>query len=167
MRRSYHYIVILIFLCSISRSQTTPDYKGNSMFDLKNYKADPRDRLILEINRTTWLNPPPGINISWKSIGVNFVLMFDKPLGGSNFSIGYGMGIYSHNLHSNAEFIYQLDSNNKNPVTILSPKKNSFIINRYGQKILEVPVEFRFRTKTATMFKIMIGGKNRVWFLTS
>lgn len=142
------------------KAQTTnPEYKGGSMFDIKNYKADPRDRLILEINRTAWLNPPQSINISLRSVGVNFALMFDKPFGGSNFSIGYGLGIFSHNLHSNADFIYQLDSNNQNPVTVLLPKKNPFVLNRYGQKILEVPVEIRFRTKTATMFKIMAGFK--------
>lgn len=150
------FLIIIVFAFTTAKSQ---NHKGDSEYDLKNYKADPRDRLIIEINRTGWLNLPPGIEMSWKSMGVNVALMFDKPLGRSNFSIGYGLGLFSHNFHSNADFIYQLDSLNKNPTTLLKPKQNEFKINRYGQKILEIPLEIRFRTKTATMFKIMFGGK--------
>jgi len=160
MIRRFLYPVILLFLLPFSyRAQTDNNYKGRSEFDVKNYKADPRDRLIIEVNRTTWLNPPPGIKISLRSIGVNFSMMFDKPLGKSNFSLGYGLGIFSHNLHSNADFIYQLDSTNKNPVTMLIPKNSDWVLNRYGQKILEIPLEVRFRTKTDFIFKIHIGGK--------
>ncbi len=154
-------ISTLIFLSGYYtlKAQQPGNYKGKSEFDLKNYKADPRDRLIFEFNHTGWLGQPKNIKADWKSIGFNFALMFDKPFGTSNFSLGFGAGIYCHNYSSNADFIYKLDSTNKNPSTVLIPKTDDYVANRYNERIFEIPVEVRFRTKTATMFKVMVGGK--------
>lgn len=134
--------------------------KGDSEFDLKNYKSDPNDRLIIEINHTGWLNLPSDIKqYNGKCIGVNLQVMFDKPLGNSPFSFGYGIGLFSHNFHSNAEFVYYKDTLNAGFFTKLEPHKRPVSLNRYAQKVLEIPVEFRFRTKTDRQFKIHVGGK--------
>jgi hypothetical protein len=133
---------------------------ADSEFDLKNYKSDPGDRLIIEINHTGWLNLPPGITQeNLKSIGVNTQVMFDKPLGKSAFSIGYGLGLFSHNFHSNADFVYHRDSVSSVLTTSLQPYTHPVSLNRYAQKIIEIPVEIRFRTKTDKQFKIHLGGK--------
>jgi hypothetical protein len=128
-------------------------------YDRKNYKSEPSDRLIFEVNRTGWLHQPSNISTSWKSIGFNLAFMFDKPIGHSNFSVGYGIGIYSHNYHSNADFVNRYDSVHKYSITEMIPKTNSYTVNRFAQQILEVPLELRFRTKTISKFKIMVGGK--------
>ncbi len=133
--------------------------KAVSEFDLKNYKADPKDRLIFEANYTGWLGAPKGIKADWKSIGFGFYTLFDKPLGNSNFSFGYGLGFYAHNYSSNADFIYQLDSMNQNVTTVIKPKTVPYIANRYNERSFEIPLELRFRTKTTTTFKIMVGAK--------
>lgn len=159
------YIAIaFVFLHMFSFSQKKDSLKKaaprkEAEFELRNYKADPNDRLILEINHTGWLNTPSNIKMSWKSLGFNVALMFDKPIGKSNFSLGYGIGLYSHNYHSNADFVYRYDSIKKYTVTDIVPKTNSYTINRFGQKILEIPLELRFRTKTISKFKVMLGGK--------
>jgi hypothetical protein len=163
MLKHFLYSFVLSTLSYFGISQTTntstPNYKGDSEYDLKNYKADPRDRLILEVNYTNWLNVPKGIKSDWKCVGFAFATMFDKPFGTSNFSLGYGLGFYAHNYSSNANFIYQLDSTNSTVTTVLEPKTIPYIANRYNERSFEVPLELRFRTKTATMFKIMLGGK--------
>lgn len=158
-------IFCFIFLCGpfavihAQNDSLKPDKKELSEFDLKNYKADPKDRLIFEINYTSWLGTPKNIKPDWKCIGFNFSTMFDKPLGYSNFSIGYGLGIYVHNFSSNADFIYQLDSNSNQVTTVLQPKTIPYIANRYNERLIEIPVELRFRTKSKSSFKIMVGGK--------
>lgn len=139
--------------------QQKNDYKGESEYDLKNYKADPRDRLIFEVNYTSWTNVPNAIKTDWKSIGFSFATMFDKPFGSSNFSLGFGLGLYIHNFSSNADFIYKLDSTNTTVTTVLQPRISNYVANRYNERSFEIPIELRFRTKTATMFKIMLGGK--------
>lgn len=153
------YILAFILLSFSTFSQQKTDYKGDSEFDLKNYKSDPRDRLIFEVNYTNWLGAPKSIKSDWKCVGFNFATMFDKPFGSSNFSLGFGLGIYVHNFSSNADFLYKLDSTNKNVTTVLQPRTTSYIANRYNERSVEVPVELRFRTKSASMFKIMLGGK--------
>lgn len=163
MLRSSIFLVLLITISTSSFGQSTktntPNYKGDSEYDLKNYKADPRDRLILEANYTNWLGAPQGIKSDWKCVGFAFATMFDKPFGASNFSFGFGLGLYVHNYSSNANFVYQLDSTNSQVTTILEPKTIPYIANRYNERSVEVPLELRFRTKSATMFKVMLGGK--------
>src|ERR1041384_8320584 len=84
-RRLLLSILVLSAFFAAKAQQPKPDYKGDSEFDLKNYKADPRDRVILETNYTNWLGAPKGIKTDWKCIGFAFASMFDKPLGKSNF----------------------------------------------------------------------------------
>jgi hypothetical protein len=128
-------------------------------FSMRNYKLEPNDRLILEVNHTSWLGYPGNIKTVLPSIGVNFSLMFDKALGNSNFTIGYGIGLFSHNFHSNADFLYVRDSVGNNLTTKLEPYNRPVSLNRYAEKILEIPVELRFRTKTDRQLKIHVGGK--------
>ncbi len=159
--QSIHISVLILFLQISASAQQPPatKYKGDSEYDLKNYKSDPRDRLILEVNYTNWLGTPKGIKSDWKCAGFAFALMFDKPFGASNFSFGFGAGIYIHNYSSNANFVYKLDSLNSTVKTSLVPKTIPYIANRYNERLVEIPLELRFRTKTATMFKMMLGGK--------
>jgi len=161
--RKQFIIILFLSIQVIVFSQKTKEKKDvaekESEFDMKNYKGEPSDRLILEINHTGWLNPPKGITMNWKSVGFNVALMFDKAIGRSNFSVGYGIGFFSHNFHSNADFVNRYDSLKKYTVTDIVPKTNNYTINRFAQKIVEVPLEIRFRTKTISKFKIMLGGK--------
>ena len=164
MLKQYIYFVLFIAtgISAFSQQPThtvNPNFKGDSEYDLKNYKADPRDRLIFEVNYTNWLGAPKAIKSDWKCIGFAFATMFDKPFPNSNFSFGFGLGVYVHNYSSNANFVYQLDSTNSNVTTILEPKTIPYIANRYNERSFEVPLELRFRTKTNTMFKMMLGGK--------
>ncbi len=134
--------------------------KGDSEFDLKNYKLDPNDRLIIEINHTGWLGLPPNITQNnLASIGVNVAIFFDRPIGNSPFTFAYGIGFFSHNFHSNTDFIYNKDSVGNGFTTSMEPLKHPYSLNRYAQKILEIPIELRIRTKTDKQFKIHFGGK--------
>lgn len=142
-----------------AQKDTTKLKKIISEFDVKNYKADPRDRLIFEANYTGWLGTPKNIKSDWKCIGFGFYTMFDKPIKNSNFSFGYGLGFYTHNYSSNANFIYQTDSITQHINTVIEPKTTPYIANRYNERSFEVPLELRFRTKTATIFKMMVGVK--------
>jgi len=161
MLKKIAHILFLFFVVSETYAQTKEQKSKSdvSEYDLKNYKADPKDRLIFEVNYTSWLGTPKNIKTDWKCLGFNFSTMFDKPFGNSNFSLGYGLGIYVHNYSSNANFVYKLDSVYKHMTTVIEPKKEDYIANRYNERSIEVPIELRFRTKTVSAFKIMLGGK--------
>lgn len=155
----YLFLLLTIAVSAFAQKDSSKTKKPLSEYDLKNYKADPKDRLIFEANYTNWLGAPKNIKSDWKCLGFNFSTMFDKPIGNSNFSVGYGLGLYVHNYSSNADFIYKLDSANKYVTTIIEPKKEKYIANRYNERSVEVPIEIRFRTKTTSVFKVMLGGK--------
>ncbi len=157
-------IILFSLLFFISKAQQTPTvtpkgYKGKSVFDIKNYKGDPRDRLIFEVNHTGWLGTSDKIKMDWKCIGFNLAFMFDKPIGASNFSFGFGLGVCWHNYSSNADIIYKLDSTNNTTRTLIQPKTIPYLDNRYSETSIEVPLEIRIRTKSATMFKVHFGAK--------
>lgn len=155
------YIISFILFSVLAFSQSTDKNKpdADDEFSIKKYKGEPGDRLIIEINRTVWLGAPSDIKTHWRSLGLNFAFMFDKPIGRSSFSFGYGIGIFSHNFHSNADFIYKLDSNSKSVTTLLQPKTTPYKTNSYNEKILEIPLEIRFRSKTDRKFKMEFGVK--------
>lgn len=153
--------LLMLMMCFYLQAQkdTSKLKKLASEFDLKNYKSDPKDRLILEPNYTSWRGIPKGIKPDWKCIGFSFYTLFDKPIKNSNFSFGYGLGFYFHNFSSNADIMYQLDSANQNPTTFIAPKTIPYTANKYNERSVEIPLELRFRTKTTTVFKMMLGVK--------
>jgi len=155
----YIFLIVLLSVVCFSQDPVKEKPKEEDEFSIKKYKGEPGDRLIIEINRTVWLGGSSDIKPHWRSLGLNFAFMFDKPIGRSCFSFGYGIGIYSHNYHSNADFIYKLDSANKNVTTILQPKTIAYKTNSYNEKILEIPLEIRFRSKTDRKFKMEFGVK--------
>lgn len=155
----YSLLFLSVVLTTKAQKDTAKHSKILSEFDLKNYKSDPRDRLIFEANYTNWLGAPKNIKTDWKCIGFGFYTLFDKPISNSNFSFGYGLGFYAHNFSSNANIIYQLDTTNKHVHTVIEPKTNPYIANRYNERSFEIPLELRFRTKTPTIFKVMLGAK--------
>jgi len=156
----FSFLFLSLFCFSQTpKKETTTKPKGEGEFDLKKYKGEPGDRMIIEINRTSWTGAPSNIRPNWRSLGLNFAFMFDKPIGRSSFSFGYGLGIFSHNYHSNADFIYKLDSTNTTVTTVLQPKTIPYKTNSYNEKILEIPLEIRFRSKTDRKFKMELGFK--------
>ncbi|MCW3078222.1 MAG: hypothetical protein JWO32_2831 [Bacteroidetes bacterium] len=162
MNKKFHLHCILTCLAlflTFSIFAQDKDKTQEDEYNLKNYKLEPEDRLIIEINHTSWIGYPATIKTKLPSVGVNIALMFDKPMGSSSFSFGYGIGFFSHNFHSNADFIYSRDSITNNFNTHLEAYTRPVSLNRYAEKILEIPLEIRYRTKTDRQLKIHLGAK--------
>jgi hypothetical protein len=139
-------------------------------------RLDQADRIMVDVFTDIWMNKPDDSVMSLKSInrGCNAYLMRDIPIGKSNFSFAIGAGISCHNVYSDAvpfrgtvtdatqpsgySFV---DSTvfAKLPSTIGSTEikyKN----NKLALVYVDVPIEFRFRTKNeGQKFKCAIGFK--------
>jgi hypothetical protein len=153
-------VFLRCLLVSVLFSGTPQLRAQNSEFDINHYKPSPRDRIILELNHTGWLNMPHGLQETLTSGGVNFQLFFDYPLGNSHFSFAWGAGISSHNIHGKIDLVPRIDSvTGMTNFTSIETRNRPYRINRVGFKVLEVPVEFRFRTRTNYQFKVMAGFK--------
>lgn len=153
--RSPLYIALLILVANSLRAQS-----DSTEFSIYKYKPMPMDRLVLEVNHTGWLGLREELREKPLSGGVNFLLFFDHPLGKSHFSLAWGGGISSYNIHGPIELVYQTDSaTGAINFTSIEPRQAPYRINRIGLKIIEAPLEFRFRTFTDYQFKLSVGFK--------
>jgi hypothetical protein len=97
-------------------------------------------------------------NSPWNSLGYNVSLMFDKVIAKKNtFSIGYGLTFSHYNNKTNKEFVRNFDDG----FTLLEDFDENIPIvrNKFTANYIEIPLEFRFRTKGRKHFKFLIGGK--------
>lgn len=116
------------------------------------------DRLIIDIAYNDWQGDRELFQSPWQSIGFNVAFMADKVIAKNNtFSIGYGLGFSHYNNKSYQSFV----RNTQEGTTILQPfdAADGISRNKFTANYLEVPLEFRFKTKGYKHFKFMVGGK--------
>lgn len=125
-----------------------------------------QDYLILNFNWNSWLNAGSGVNVSPFSRGFEVAVMFDQPLGKSPISLGFGLGLSTENIFTDA--FLRSDSGNVNVEwqsisKVINPNNEAREWDRYklGTTILELPLEVRFRLnpKKRNTFKITAGFK--------
>jgi len=121
------------------------------------YQKDEDDKIIININQDTWQSTPAGIKLRPVSIGFDFANYYDLKFGKSNFSLGIGWGISSHNVHHNGQFVDSLKNNNR--YTYLLPRNKPSEKNKLVVNYIDFPLELRFKTKTKRTFRLMIGAK--------
>lgn len=116
------------------------------------------DRLVVNINYNDWHGDKEFFESPWNSIGVDLALFFDIPFTRQN-TAGMGIGIgYSH--YSNRTS-WQFSSNYGQKITTALPfaKGQEPKSHLYAANYIEIPLEFRFRSKGYSHFKFMVGGK--------
>jgi hypothetical protein len=158
-RKIIAFVILIFFSFGKYFSQdTTIILKNTENIYSHQYKAQPKDKVVIEFIHCGWLNMPGGIKNDLPSHGMNFYLFFDKPLGNSSFSFAYGCGISSHNISGNCNIKYQKDSLGVLS-TILEKRESFFKKNIIGAKFVEVPFELRFRSRSVNTLKLAIGFK--------
>lgn len=124
----------------------------------KEKKLRKYDRLIIDIVYNDWQGDREIFKTPWQSVGFNIALMADKVITKKNtFSIGYGLSFSHYNNKSNQSFVRNIQEGS----TVLQPFDTADEIsrNKFTANYLEVPLEFRFKTKGYKHFKFMVGGK--------
>jgi hypothetical protein len=172
--------VILMLVCvlvtTIAFGQKDEDEKTNTNKGKPIARLDQADRFIVDIFSDIWMNKPADSIMSTSAInrGANAYVMRDFPIAKSNFSFAIGAGISCHNMYSNAwavresvadttqTFGYSFTGKTvfqKLPESVNSVE-TSYKNNKLTAIYLDVPVEFRFRTKNeGQKFKVALGFK--------
>jgi len=165
MRKFIVTMFLFLYLAS-SYAQTELDTTITDITYNDKSKLKREDFFISEIFSDIWQNTPSqpaSLNTQTINRGYNAYIMLDNPIGNTNFSFAFGIGISTHNLYSNCIPFEVLDSSNKpTGVTeflaiqdVYKYKKNKLCLF-YS----DIPVEIRFRTKNAgDNFKIAVGFK--------
>ena len=103
------------------------------------------DRIAVDFTLDSWMGLPADVETNVASLGLNACWYKDIPLGKkSRVAIAFGLGVGSHNVHHNGEFVHETSGNSYTDLHPLSTttewKKNKFVAN-----YIDVPIELRFR----------------------
>ncbi|MCK9422186.1 MAG: PorT family protein [Bacteroidales bacterium] len=100
-----------------------------------------------------WMKTPDGMKTRTINQGVNIFATYNVPFGKSNFGLSIGLGLSIHNLYWN----YMFKGSNDSLQFIKVPDNISYKRSKLTLPYLEIPVEFRFKTKSK--FAVGIGFK--------
>jgi len=142
------FILLFVFVTNKNCAQTDEEAPQKKI-------AERKDRIGFDVNYDAWLNAPKGIKQKIQSPGVNFYLMWDYPFGYGPMSVAFGLGLSSHNVHSNGQITYTIDGKYTSMEPIITPYKK----NKLSCNYIEIPIELRIRTKGESSFKLAIGAK--------
>ncbi len=113
-----------------------------------------KDRVFFTLSHPIIIDMPSGYSTQWYANEYNLQLLMESRFGESIFSIGYGLGYTSSNFHHNL----RIDSD---PATgkefyQFLPDTTSFRRNKLNTKIVEVPIEFRFRPRLGNGYSLRL-----------
>ncbi len=133
--------------------------------DSSKTKIAKQDYIILNFNWNAWLNAGDRVEVSPFSRGFEVAVMFDQPLGKSPFALGFGLGLSTENIFTNAflrnnndSVAWQSIDKAINPDNTTTREWDRY---KLGTTLLELPLEVRFRLnpRKRNTFKITAGFK--------
>ncbi|MBW7867682.1 MAG: PorT family protein [Brumimicrobium sp.] len=116
------------------------------------------DRLIIDLVYNDWHGDTKAFKSPWSSIGINAAFMFDIPFTQAN-TVGMGIGIGISHYSNRTKWQFSRDFLNKATLASDFNASNMPKSNLYGANYIELPIEFRFKTKGIQHFKFFVGGK--------
>jgi len=140
----------------ISRYKPGLLWHYNGFRPLKDSKLHKYDRFIIDVTYNDWLSKNHGgLSSSWKSIGFNANMMFEKRFKkANNFSIGYGLRYGLSNVYSQYKTLVFHDQVKLTQKEML----DSYEHNIFRESSLVIPFEIRLGQPRARAWKVNIGG---------
>ena len=154
-------IIVSICLCSVLNVFSQEQNKDLSEIQQKLKKESVevfRDRLVLDVYHSFWMNVPKGVTHKFNP-GFNIAVLWDfKATKKSPISFGLGIGCTYHTQFSNAQLRYNNSLGLTEYCTLPEPfikQKDSVKLNRMTYINCNIPLELRYRHKNG--FKLTIG----------
>lgn len=158
MKRAQFLLPLLILASGLTAQIGLPK-------DSSKTKIAKQDYIILNFNWNGWLNAGDRVEVSPFSRGFEVAVMFDQPLGKSPFALGFGLGLSTENIFTNAflrnnndSVAWQSIDKEINPDITTTREWDRY---KLGTTLLELPLEVRFRLnpRKRNTFKITAGFK--------
>lgn len=149
-----------IFICFLTLVGIAQEEEIN--MDITSEVTNSRDRLILELNHTGFINATDALETKWFSRGANVYFTYDFPIGDSKrLSFAPGVGFSFHNAYTNSSLV----TGEIGEVTNYSyfdpiPSTVNYSTNKFNKNFVEVPIELRYNSKpdkNGRSFKLGVG----------
>ncbi len=150
-------IIVFGFLVMLCGSNNLHAFQPERMF--------PDDRFIVTAFSDLWQNVPQGMELRRIQRGINISALQDMPLGRTNFSIAAGLAFSSHNLYSDHRYVWLFEQDKFDFFPIHS--QYSYDKNKLSLNYLEVPVQFRFRTRDLSRTFRVYAGIKAGWLMNA
>ena len=159
MKKLFSLAAIVIFSLS-TNAQETPA-PSSSMPGALGKIAAADDLFIVSITSDNWMNLPSTIEAKpLRSRGFSFLIMKEKMGKAGHFGLGYGFGISSQNVHTDAVFYYD-DVAKRNYFAVV-PDSFDLETNKLSLNFIDFALELRARTNEndkGKRFKVAAGLK--------
>lgn len=113
-----------------------------------------RDRIFFTVSHPMLIDMPSDYEGEWYSNEYNLQLIMESRFGESIFSIGYGLGYLSSNVHHN--MLITSDRFTGEESYSIIPDTTNFLRNKLNMKFIEVPIELRLRPKFKNGYSMRI-----------
>ncbi|WP_347923046.1 porin family protein [Pontimicrobium sp. SW4] len=140
------FFIIASFCVQLSFSQNVSNTLVSDRLDYK-YKED---QYYFGVTYNTLTNMPKGMRQNSFSSGFHFGMIKDMPINKRrNVAIGVGLGYSTNSINHN--LLISKTQNDSYTYELLNDSE--FTKNKFVQHLVEVPLEFRWRTSTASTYK--------------
>lgn len=140
------FFILALFCVQLTFSQNVSNVQVNDSLDYK-YKED---QYYFGVTYNTLKNMPNGMSQNGFSSGFHIGLIKDMPINERrNLAIGVGLGYSTNSINHN--LLISKEQDNTYTYEILDDPE--FTKNKFVQHLIEVPLEFRWRTSTASSYK--------------
>jgi len=134
-----YLLIISLFLLFATFS-----FAQDEVSDLLNSDLKDKNYFSMDITWNTWDRRPIGLDLKAYSRGYNFSFVHDFQIGQSKFGATVGLGIGTNNYYHDA---FLSISNNDSASFYKIPDSISFKGTKLATTYVDIPLEFRFKTK--------------------
>ncbi|MGB1209940.1 MAG: porin family protein [Lacinutrix venerupis] len=141
---------LLLFLClCFASSYAQEELSDNTEIIDSLYKED---QFYFGLTYNLIGKIPSGLSQSGFSGGFHFGYTKDMPINKRrNKAFGIGLGLSINSFNQNLQILE--DNKGDNTFTIINKDEISFTKNKFSTYMVEMPIEYRWRTSTATEYK--------------
>lgn len=145
------FLLLCVALDSFSQVQLDSSFTQNDSIKVIDTKYR-EDQFYLSITYNLLGQKPNGLSQRGFSSGFHFGFIRDFPINERrNVAIGVGLGLSSNSYNQNMLIAEQPNGNLK--YSFINEDSISFSKNKFSTYLVEVPLEFRWRTSTAKDYK--------------
>ncbi|WP_033957452.1 porin family protein [Psychroserpens jangbogonensis] len=148
MKTTFSYLLFIVLGCYLSNAQSPTETlvvtDTSAVVDNK-YRED---QFYISVTYNLLEKKPDGVSQSGFSSGYHFGFIRDMPINKRrNLAIGVGLG-FSSNSYNQTLLISE--GNNGFEYSVLNDNETEYSKNKFTTYLIEFPIEFRWRTSTAT-----------------